>query len=80
MTTLTLIGRTYCHLCDDMELAVRPLAEEFGVGLELVDADADPHLEALYGERVPVLLHGETELCHYFMDVGKVRDYLSKIG
>ena len=63
-----------------MELAVRPLAEEFGVDLELVDADADPHLEALYGERVPVLLHGETELCHYFMDVGKVRDYLSKIG
>ena len=80
MPLLTLIGRTYCHLCHDMELAVRPLAEEFGVDLELVDADADPHLEALYGERVPVLLHGETEPCHYFMDVGKVRDYLSKIG
>ena len=80
MPLLTLIGRTYCHLCYDMELAVRPLAEEFGVDLELVDADADPHLEALYGERVPVLLHGETELCHYFMDAGKVRDYLSKIG
>ena len=47
---------------------------------KLLDADADPRLEALYGERVPVLLHGETELCHYFMDAGKVRDYLSKIG
>ena len=80
MTTLTLIGRTYCHLCHDMELAVRPLAEEFGIGLKLLDTDADPRLEALYGERVPVLLHGETELCHYFMDAGKVRDYLSKIG
>ena len=63
-----------------MRLAAEPLLEEFGVDLLWVDADADPGLEVRYGERVPVLLHGETELCHYFMDVAKVRDYLSKIG
>ena len=80
MIRLTLVGRTYCHLCHDMEQAVRPLVEEFGIGVELLDADADLALEASYGERVPVLLHGQTELCHYFMDVSKVRDYLSKIS
>jgi len=35
-------------------------------------------LEAKYNERVPVLVDGEgRELCHYFLDVAKVREYLS---
>ena len=80
MIELTLIGRTYCHLCHDMEEALRPVALEFGASVKLLDADSDPGLEALYGERVPVLLHRGEELCHYFMDIAKVRDYLSKIG
>ena len=80
MLSLTLVGRTYCHLCLDMEQAVRPIAEEFGVNLPLVDADSDPAMEARFGERVPVLLGGDLELCHYFIDVAKVRDYLSKIS
>ena len=63
-----------------MEQAVRPIAEEFGVNLRLVDADSDPMLEARFGERVPVLLGGDLELCHYFIDVPKVRDYLGKIS
>ena len=79
MTKLTLISRTYCHLCHEMELALLPLAAEFGVDVDVVDVDADPRLEALYDELVPVLLHEGAELCHYFLDVAKVRDYLSKI-
>jgi len=74
-----MISRAYCHLCQDMELALLPLIAEFGVELEILDADAHPELEALYDELVPVLLHGGSELCHYFLDVIKVRDYLSKI-
>jgi hypothetical protein len=62
-----------------MELAVRPLAEEFGFEFDVLDVDADPELEALYNERVPVLLHADEELCHYFLEVTKVRDYLGKI-
>lgn len=76
---LTLVSRDYCHLCHDMEVAVAPLAAEFGVGLAVVDVDADPALEAKYDELVPVLLHGETELCHYFLDEAKVREYLAGI-
>jgi hypothetical protein len=79
LTRLTLISRAYCHLCQDMELALRPLLAEFGVDVEVFDVDADPELEALYDELVPVLLHQGSELCHYFLDVIKVRDYLSKI-
>jgi len=76
---LTLISRTYCHLCHDMEVALAPLANEFGIGIEVQDVDADPKLEACYTARVPVLLHDETELCHYFLDYDGVRDYLTKL-
>lgn len=77
--TLTLVSRSYCHLCQEMERALAPLAADSGIDVEVVDVDADPVLESLYDELVPVLLHGDQELCHYFLDVAKVRDYLSEL-
>jgi thioredoxin reductase (NADPH) len=62
-----------------MEVALAPLAAEFGIDVEVLDVDAHPELEALYDELVPVLLHEGNELCHYFLDTAKVRDYLGKI-
>jgi thioredoxin reductase (NADPH) len=76
---LELMSRGYCHLCHDMEAALTPLAAEFGAEVDVIDVDADPQLEALYNELVPVLLHEGVELCHYFLDEAKVRDYLGKI-
>jgi hypothetical protein len=75
---LTLLGRAYCHLCHDMETALQPLVEEFAIEVEVIDVDAVPELEARYDELVPVLLHGETELCHYHLETAKVREYLSR--
>ena len=79
MARLTLVSRDYCHLCHEMALALQPLAAEFGVAVDIVDVDADPELAALYDELVPVLLHRGTELCHYFLDVAKVRACLSRV-
>jgi thioredoxin reductase (NADPH) len=76
---LTLMSRGYCHLCHDMEVALKPLANEFGASITVLDVDTDPTLEARYDELVPVLLHGETELCHYFLDEAKTREYLAGI-
>lgn len=76
---LTLMSRGYCHLCHDMEMALAPLAEEYGALVKVLDVDADPVLEAKFDELVPVLLHGETELCHYFLDEAKTREYLAGI-
>lgn len=78
MTRLTLVSRRYCHLCDEMALALQPLADEFGVAVDIVDVDDDRELEARYGELVPVLLHQGVELCHYFLDVAEVRASLSR--
>jgi len=76
---LTLLSRRFCHLCHDMETALAPLAAEFGVAVTVVDVDGDPLLEAQYDELVPVLLHGKNELCHYFLDEPKTREYLAGI-
>lgn len=47
----------------------------------VIDVDADPVLEAKYNELVPVLTDAEgRELCHYFLDVAKVREYLGALG
>ena len=77
---LTVYGRTYCHLCDDMVAGLRALQGEHRFDLEIVDVDSDPRLEAQYGERVPVLMGGNGELCHYHLDSAKVNEYLNKIG
>lgn len=76
---LTLYGRTYCHLCDDMAAALAPLATEWGVDVRFVDVDTDPAIEARYGENVPVLAHGDTMLCRHFLDPQRVRAYLAEI-
>jgi len=69
---LTLLSRAYCHLCDEMEAALRPILQGHGAALTVIDVDAHPALDARYGERVPVLFAGTveagTELCHYVLD------------
>jgi len=73
---LTLASRAYCHLCDDMLAALRPLAAAHGATIEVVDVDADPALEAAWGDSVPALFLGApaagTLLCRYHLDAGRV--------
>ena len=73
---LTLITRAYCHLCDTMRDALQPLVLQHGGALTEIDVDTDPALDALYGDLVPVLLHGDVDagvvLCHYHLDRPRV--------
>jgi thiol-disulfide isomerase/thioredoxin len=67
---LTLYGRSYCHLCDDMVKALEGLRDSLGFSLHVADVDEDPDLEAAYGELVPVLVDAQgREICHYFLDI-----------
>ena len=75
---LTLYWRTGCHLCEAMLGQLQALQPEYGFELETVDIDDNPALEAAYGQLVPVLMHGETEICHYFLEVSKLRQYFSR--
>jgi thiol-disulfide isomerase/thioredoxin len=75
---LTLFGRAWCHLCDDMQAALEPLLAEFGARVDVIDIDTDPALEVRYNELVPVLVCDGVELCHYHLDEGRVRAALSR--
>jgi glutaredoxin len=77
MASLTLYGRAWCHLCDDMRAALAPLLAEFGAQLDVIDIDSDPELEARYNDWVPVLVHENVELCHYHLDDARVRSALA---
>lgn len=56
---LTLYARAYCHLCDDMLVALESMRAERDFAIDVVDVDADTALEARYGELVPVLAHAD---------------------
>jgi hypothetical protein len=74
---LTLYGRAWCHLCEEMGNALGPLAAEFGASVDVVDIDADPALQARYDELVPVLVCDGVELSRYRLDAGRVRAALA---
>ncbi len=59
-------------MCDDLVAALinSQRHHQIQVEMEVVDIDLHPELEALYGDNVPVLLDGKSEICHHFFDEG----------
>ncbi len=71
-----------------MLAALENLRTEFDFSVEVIDVDADEALVELYDELVPVLVgqrDGQQDsqqmqqLCHYFLDLPVVRDFLTRI-
>jgi hypothetical protein len=81
-TRFTLYSRSYCHLCEDMRVALQAFMARLGQAytVDVVDVDADPALVARYDELVPVLVAepAGTELCHYFLDEGALGRHLGQ--
>lgn len=75
---LTLMFREYCSLCHKMRDALQPYQAEYGFDLDIIDVDDDPVLEEKYNELVPVLLAGDTEICHWFLDENKLKAFLDQ--
>lgn len=81
MHHFTLYTRSYCHLCDEMLQALQSLSGEYAFTVELLDVDSDETLQAQFDELVPVLFgrkgDGDSvQLCHYFLDEVRVREFL----
>lgn len=76
---LTLYFREYCSLCHAMRDALRPYQQQHGFTLEVIDVDNDPALVERFDELVPVLMHGETEICHYHLDTVRLDAVLAEI-
>lgn len=64
--------------------ALQALSGEYPFTVEVIDVDSDDELVAQFDELVPVLFGqkkdaGAVQLCNYFLDEGKVRQFLAQI-
>jgi thioredoxin reductase (NADPH) len=55
------------------------LRARFDFEIEVVDVDRHPALEEKWGDKVPVLLDGEREICHYFLDLAALEARLVRM-
>jgi len=76
-TQLTIYIREGCHLCDDMEQALREFAFELDFETRRVPIDNNAEFEQAYGNKVPVLVCGDEEICHYFLDMQALKQVCS---
>ena len=65
---LTLYSRFGCHLCESMERALAERLGRLGFTVRTVDIDGDPQLRSRFGDKVPVLMEGDREICRYVLD------------
>jgi len=80
MSRLHLYHRHGCHLCDEMLDRLQTLQRTLNFDLAVEDVDADSRLAGLYNDKVPVLVVDGVELCHHFLDEGKLLTALGEKG
>jgi glutaredoxin len=71
--SLVLLTRAGCHLCVVAAETLQRIAAEAGLVAEERDVDADPALQAEYGDRVPVVLLDGSEHSYFTVDVVRLR-------
>jgi thiol-disulfide isomerase/thioredoxin len=76
---LTVLSREYCHLCEELITALKRFQGRYSFDIEVIDVDADPRLEERWGDKVPVLLDGDLEICHYYLDHDAVDARLARM-
>lgn len=64
----TVYVRHGCHLCEDLLQQLSSLQQQYSFAYTLVDVDTDSTLQDTYGHLVPVVILGEKQICHYFLD------------
>jgi hypothetical protein len=77
---LILVGKPGCHLCEVMRDVVSPVAAELGLTLAERDVRADPELDALYRNDIPVLLLGGREVARHRVTAADLRARLRSLS
>lgn len=84
MTTLTLIGKPDCHLCDVaseiIDAVVAELPDAAAERIEIVEASIseDPALYELWWEKIPVVLIDGALHAHWRLSADRLRDALEE--
>jgi len=75
---LTLIGKPGCHLCDDAELAVQSVLNDFSAAsFEKENILENPELFEKYSEQIPVLLINGQIHNYWRIDTERLRQALA---
>lgn len=76
-TVLSVYIRQGCHLCDEMIDVLSEFRNDYNFSIRMIDIDADASLRDKYNIRVPVLCHGDREICHHFFDLNAFRQAMA---
>jgi len=68
----TVYSREACHLCEDLLQQLSSLQQVHGFRIREINVDSQPQLIEQYGSQVPVVLYGDQQICHYFLDQAAV--------
>jgi hypothetical protein len=72
-----LYSRAGCALCEEMLSELAAVPEAAGVGVEVIDVDAEPSTRARYGHKIPVLLLEGELVCHGRLDLEELHKALA---
>ena len=75
---LTLYERPGCHLCQQMREHLAYWTARLGFRVDVVDIESDPALNARLAVRIPVLMEGQHEICHYRLDEVALRRHFQQ--
>ncbi|MDP7564386.1 MAG: glutaredoxin family protein [Arenicellales bacterium] len=73
---LDLYVRRNCHLCEDMHAQLVALQDEYRFSFKVHDVDQSLDWADAYGEKVPLLMAADVEVCRYFLDLQAFKTYV----
>ncbi|RKE19715.1 glutaredoxin family protein [Streptomyces sp. TLI_171] len=76
-TTVTLIGKPGCHLCEDARATILKVTAELGVAFEEKDILQDAALYEEYAEQIPVTLVNGRQHDFWRVDEARLRKALA---
>lgn len=76
---LTIYGRSQCHLCQNMLDELEDIRSENNFTYEYIEIDSNSELEDRFGQKVPVLMAEEREICHYVLDIHALKGYIGNL-
>jgi thiol-disulfide isomerase/thioredoxin len=75
---VTLYLRPECHLCEDMKAALQQVAARVPLTLREIDISTDAALTARYGEDIPVVEAGGSEIARHRATAAELLDRLTR--
>jgi glutaredoxin len=77
---LIVYTRNDCELCHEMEEVIAAELPKFNAGIERIEIDGDPDLEARFGVEVPVLFVNGRKAFKYRCTPAELRQRLAREG